>query len=151
MRYFTWKLSHELVSDILWLIVGILLKLKLTIENYLKMVTTKINETIRHLRKLQNLLLRTALIAIYKAFAWRHLDYGDILYDQSYNLLFHQKVDAIQYRVCLAITGGKRCTSRENIYQELQQLTKYLILTLVFMWNSTQREKFNICFSRVFY
>ena len=32
----------------------------------------------------------------------------------------------------------------------LQQLTKYLRLTLVFMWNSAQREKFSFCFSRVF-
>ena len=31
-----------------------------------------------------------------------------------------------------------------------QQLTKYLRLTLVFMRNSAQREKFNFCFSRVF-
>ena len=34
--------------------------------------------------------------------------------------------------------------------QDLQQVTKYLRLTLVFMWNSAQREKFNFCFSRVF-
>ena len=31
-----------------------------------------------------------------------------------------------------------------------QQLTRYLRLTLVFMWNGTQREKFSFCFSRVF-
>ena len=43
------------------------------------MVTTKINKTIGLLRKLQNLLPRTALIKIYKAFVRPHLDYGDIL------------------------------------------------------------------------
>ena len=32
----------------------------------------------------------------------------------------------------------------------LQRLTKYLRLTLVFMWNSTKREEFNLYFSRVF-
>ena len=32
----------------------------------------------------------------------------------------------------------------------LQQLTKYLRLTLVFMWNNTKREEFNLHFSRVF-
>ena len=43
-------------------------------------MTTKINQTIGLLRKLQNLLPRTALITIYKAFVRPHLDYGDILY-----------------------------------------------------------------------
>ena len=37
-----------------------------------------------------------------------------------------------------------------NIYQLLQSLTKYLRLTLVFMWNKALREKFNFCFSRIF-
>ena len=48
------------------------------------MLTTKLNKTIRLLRKLQNLLPRTALIQIYKAFERPHLDYGDILYDQAF-------------------------------------------------------------------
>ena len=33
----------------------------------------------------------------------------------------------------------------------LQYLTRYLRLTLVFMWNSTQRKGFNFYFSRVFF
>ena len=32
----------------------------------------------------------------------------------------------------------------------LQPVTKYLRLTLVFMWSSALREKFHFCFSRVF-
>ena len=60
--------------------LGIILDSELTFENYLKMVTTKINKTIGILRKLQNLLTRTALITIYKAFVKPHLDYGNILY-----------------------------------------------------------------------
>ena len=31
-----------------------------------------------------------------------------------------------------------------------QSVTKYLRITLVFMRNSTQRENFNFCFSKVF-
>ena len=69
--------------------LGIILDSKLTFENYLKMVTTKINKTIGILRKLQNLLTRTALITIYKAFVKPHLDYGNILYTQAFNLFFH--------------------------------------------------------------
>ena len=59
--------------------LGIILDSKLTFQNHIHMVTTKINKTIGLLCKLQNLLPRTALIAIYKAFVRPHLDYGDIL------------------------------------------------------------------------
>ena len=59
------------------------------------MVTTKINKTIGLLRKLQNLLPRTALITIYKAFVRHHLDYGDILYDQAFNFSLQQKLESI--------------------------------------------------------
>ena len=71
--------------------LGIILDPKLTFENYLKMLTTKIRETIELLRKLQNLLPRIALTTIYKAFVRPHLDYGDILYDQAFNLSFRPK------------------------------------------------------------
>ena len=99
--------------------LGIVLDSKLTFENHLNMVTTEINEAIGLLRKLQNLLPRTALVTIYKAFVRPHLDYGDILYDQVFNLSFQQKLESIQYRACLAITGAIRDTSRKKMYQEL--------------------------------
>ena len=59
------------------------------------------------------------LITIYKAFVRPHLDYGDILYDQAYNASFHQKLEKIQYNVCIAITGAVRGTSKEKIHQEV--------------------------------
>ena len=82
-------------------------------------MTIKINKTIGLLRKLQNLLPRIALITTYKAFVRPQLDYGDILYDQAFNLPFHQKLESVQYRACLAITGTIRGTPREKIFQEL--------------------------------
>ena len=99
--------------------LGIILDSKLTFENHVNMLTTKINKTIGLLRKLKNLFPRTALIKIYKAFVRPHLDYGDILYDLAFNLSFQQKLESIQYRACLAITGAIQGTSREKIYQEL--------------------------------
>ena len=36
------------------------------------------------------------------------------------------------------------------LHSMLQPVTKYLRLTLVFMWSSALWEKFNVCFSRVF-
>ena len=62
---------------------------------------------------------RAALITIYKAFIRPHLDYGDILYDQAYNMSFHQKLEYIEYNACLGITGAIRGTSKEKLYQEV--------------------------------
>ena len=99
--------------------LGILLDSQLTFEDHLKMVSTKTTKTICLLRKLQNLLPRSALITIYKAFVRPHLDYGDIIYDKAYNMSFHQKLESIQYNACLAITGAIRGTSKEKLYEEL--------------------------------
>ena len=77
--------------------LGIIQDSKLTFEYHLKMVTIKLNKTIGPLRKPQTLLQRTALITSYKAFVRPHLDYGDILYDQAFNLFIYQKLEFIQY------------------------------------------------------
>ena len=83
------------------------------------MILNKVNKTIEFLRKLQNILPRSALLTIYKSFIRPHLDYGDIIYDQAYNTSFHQKIELLQYNACLAITGAIRGTSREKLYEEL--------------------------------
>ena len=67
---------------------------------------------------MQNTLPRQALTTTYKAFVRPHLDYGDILYDQAYNALFHQKLEKIHYNACITITEAIRGTSKEK-YQEL--------------------------------
>ena len=47
-----------------------------------------------------------------------HLDYGDINYDQAYNISFHEKLGRIEYNATLAITGAIRETSTEKLYHE---------------------------------
>ena len=49
----------------------------------MKVITTKINKTMGLLWKLQNILPRTALMTIYKAFVRPHLDYGYVIYDEA--------------------------------------------------------------------
>ena len=56
-------------------ILGVILDTRLTFEGHLKVITTKINETIGLLWKLQNILPRLVLRTIYKAFVRPHLDY----------------------------------------------------------------------------
>ena len=50
-----------------------------------------------------------------------HLDYGDIIYDQSNNKSFCNKIQykRVQYNAALAITGAIRGTSQAKLYHEL--------------------------------
>ena len=82
-------------------------------------MVNKINKTIGLLRKFQNFLLRKSVLTIYKSSIRPHLDYGDIVYDQSYNTSFHQRLESLQYNAAIAITGVIRVTSKEKLYNEL--------------------------------
>ena len=71
--------------------LGVVLKRCLSFEDHLKMILNKVNKTTGLLRKLQNVLPRSALLTIYKSFIRPHLDYGDIIHDHTYHASFHQK------------------------------------------------------------
>ena len=62
---------------------------------------------------------RKSLIKIYKAFLRPLIAYGDIIYDQSQNEPFCEKLESVQYKAALAITGATQGSSREKLYQEL--------------------------------
>ena len=99
--------------------LGLTLDNWLTFDKHLTNVSSKISKTIGLLWKLQNILPRPALLTIYKCFISPHLDYADIIYDQTDNLSLHQKLESIQYNAALALTGAIRGISRENLYQKL--------------------------------
>ena len=48
-----------------------------------------------------------------------HLDYKDIIYEQTHNDSSHQKMELVQCKTAPAITGTRRGTSRKNPDQEL--------------------------------
>ena len=60
-----------------------------------------------------------SLLTIYKAFLRPLIDYGDIIYDQPQNESFYDKLESVQYKAALAITGAIQGTSRDKLYQEL--------------------------------
>ena len=62
---------------------------------------------------------RKSLITIYKAFLRPLIDYGDIIYYQPQNDYFSEKLESIQYKAALVITGFIQGTLRDKIYQEL--------------------------------
>ena len=71
---------------------------KLNFQEHLNNVLSKVNKTIGLLRKLEAFLTRQSLVTVYEAFIRLHLDYGDIIYDQTYNESFHQKIESVQQR-----------------------------------------------------
>ena len=48
------------------------------------------------------------------------LEYGDIIYDQSNNESFCQKLESYQYNAALATTGAIRGTPQTKIYKGLR-------------------------------
>ena len=92
---------------------------KSNFQEHLNNILSKVNETIGLLRELQAFLLRQSSGTLYNAFTRPDLNFGDIIYDQTYNESFHQKMESIQYKAALAITSAIRGTSRENLYQAL--------------------------------
>ena len=60
-----------------------------------------------------------SLLTIYKAFLRLLVDYGDIIYDQAQNESFCDKLESVQYKATLAITGAIQGTSLDKLYQEL--------------------------------
>ena len=95
------------------------------------MVSGKINKTIGLLRKLQNLLPGAAVITIYEAFTRPHLEYGDSLYDQAYNMSFHQELESIQYKCLL----GQNWRHTRHIERKALTRTRFRVIpvtTLVY-------------------
>ena len=52
------------------------------------------------------------MLTIYKSFVRPRLDYGNILYDKPNNENFQNKLEKVQYKACLAITGAIQGASR---------------------------------------
>ena len=55
-----------------------------------------------------------------QSFHLTHLDYGNVLRDQACNNSLEEKLESIQYHVCLGLTEAIRGTSKRKIYQELE-------------------------------
>ena len=99
--------------------LGILHDEKLNFKQHIDSVIPKINKGISVIKKLRHSLPRKSLLTIHKAFLWPLIDYGDIIYDQPQNESFCEKLESLQCKATLAITGAIKGTSRDKIYHEL--------------------------------
>ena len=90
----------------------ILLYEKLNFKQNINTSTFKINKGIPTIKKLRHTLPRKSSRPL--------IDYGDIIYDdQPQNESFCEKLESVQYKTMLAITGAIQGTSCDKIYQEL--------------------------------
>ena len=71
------------------------------------------------MKKLSLFLSRKTLLTIDKSFVRLNLDYADIIYGKPFNESFKTKIEIIQYRTALVITGAIKGTSRDCLYQEI--------------------------------
>ena len=99
--------------------MGLVLDSKLTFNEHIKHILSKVNKSIGLLRKFQPVLPRSSLLTIYKTFKRRPFDYADVVYDRNYKSSFHEKLESIQYNAALAVTGAIRGSSSEKLHQEL--------------------------------
>ena len=83
--------------------------LGLTLEEkllFINCINDKINKNLKSvgfLCKLSTLLPRKSLTTIYKSLIRPHLDYGDVIYDQSLNEYLSNRIEFVQYKAELAI------------------------------------------------
>ena len=99
--------------------LGLALGSKLDFNQHIDDKIYKCNKIIGTMRRLSMTLSRKSLLTTYKSFVRPLLDYADIICDKPYNESFKEKLEAVQYNACFAITAAIRGTSRERLYSEL--------------------------------
>ena len=74
--------------------LGLILDEKLNFGEHLRYIANKFSISIGLLRNLQKALPRRSLITIKKSFTRPHLDYGDVIFDQTYNNSFRERLES---------------------------------------------------------
>ena len=100
--------------------LGLILDEKLNFKQHVDNAISKINKGIAVIKKLRYRLPRKLLITIYKAFLRPLIDYEGIIYDQPQNESFCEKLESVQYKVALAITGAIKGSSLEKILNDFE-------------------------------
>ena len=80
--------------------------MKNLVLNNILITYSKVNKSVSVIKKLRHILAQKSLFTIYKAFLRTLFDYGGIIYDQPYNVSCCEKLESIQYKAALMITGA---------------------------------------------
>ena len=95
---------------------GLYLDEKLNFNHHINVKISKANKRTGINKSLSHILTTKPLITIYKTFIRPHLDYCDVIFDQSNNEVFVAKLNKYS---TLAITGAIRGTSQSKLYNKL--------------------------------
>ena len=96
----------------------VILDEKLNFKCHIDKGLTKTSKSVAVIKRLRSFLPRKSLITIYKAIIRAPVDHGDILNEQPNNTTFYQKIESVQYKTALTITGAIQNTSQEkNLYE----------------------------------
>ena len=99
--------------------LGLIVYSKLDFNEHIDSKINKCNKIIGIRKRLSLILSRKSLLTIYKSFIGPNRDYADIIYDKPFNESFKIKIEMVQYKIALAITGTMKGTSHDRVYQEL--------------------------------
>ena len=99
--------------------LGLILDSRLDFNEHVDYKINKSNKIVGIMKRLSLTRSRKSLLTIYKSFVRPILDYADIIYDKTFNESFKRKIEMVQYRAALVITGAIKGTSRDRPYQEL--------------------------------
>ena len=99
--------------------LGLILDSKLDFNEHIDNKINKRNKVIGIMKRFSFILSRKSLLTINKSFVRTNLDYADIIYDKPFNESFKRKIEMVQYKAALVITGAIKGTSRDRLYQEL--------------------------------
>ena len=110
--------------------LSLTLDVKLNFVEHIKNITQKISETIDLLRRFQPILPRSSLLTICKTFIRNQLDFADVIYDQAYNFSFHEKLESLQYNVCLTITGAIKGKTLPRVRVRISKIETLVSKTL---------------------
>ena len=120
-----WRPIHPIITQVIewvqhknrFLNSKLVLDSKITFNEHINHILSKVTKSIGLLRNFQSVLPRSSLLTTYKTFNRSHFDYADVVYDQSYKSSFHKKLESIQYNVTLAVMGAVRGSPSEKLYQ----------------------------------
>ena len=89
----------------------LLLDKRLSFDEHIQSKMNTYYKMIGIIKKLSVNIPRDTLLRIYKSFIRPHLDCGDIIYDIPHNESFKNKIENIQHKACIEITGAFQGTS----------------------------------------
>ena len=66
------------------------------------------------MKRLSLILSRESSLRIYESFVRPNLDYADIIYNKPFHESFKRKIEMVQYKAALVITGVVKGTSSDR-------------------------------------